>query len=265
MKKTIKSKTALITGASGGIGKDFAIKFAQEGHDLIIVARSEDKLNDLAAELQNTHPLSVSVIAADLSTVDAADRLYEAIAEQGLQVDILVNNAGYATYGKFWELDYEREMRMIRLNVHTLAALTHRFLPAMIERGHGKILNVASTAAFQPGPLMANYYATKAFVLSFSEALHNELEGTGVSVTALCPGPTESGFQSRAEMTDSKLVQNGLMKSMDVVNIGYDALQKGRPVVVPGLRNKVLALSTRLIPRQQIVKIVRRMQDRVGH
>lgn len=257
--------TALVTGASGGIGAAFARKLATEGHNLIIVARSEDKLNAIATDIRDQHGVQVHVFAMDLSTQQAPDELFAAITDAGLQVDVLINNAGYATYGHYWELERDREMRMIRLNVETLAHLTHLILPQMLQRRAGKILNVASTAAFVPGPLMSNYYATKAFVLSFSEGLAGELDGTGVTVTALCPGPTESGFQQRAEMTESKLVQSGLMTADDVVETGYKAMMRGTVVQIVGARNQMQMLSIRFMPRGMVRNTVKNMQQRVGH
>jgi uncharacterized protein len=255
------TQTALITGASGGIGKDFATVMAREGYNLILVARRENKLQMLADELTNAHGIQATVIPMDLSQSSAPQDLFAATEAKGLVVDVLVNNAGFATYGKFHELPIERELMMMQLNINTLVHLTHLYLQGMVERGAGRVLNVASTAAFQPGPLMAVYYASKSFVLSFSEALANELSGSGVRVTALCPGPTESDFQSRANMEASKLVQNGLMSSMEVVEIGYRAMLAGKSHVIPGLNNKVGALATRFVPRDTTTNVVRNMQE----
>jgi uncharacterized protein len=259
------TQTALITGASGGIGLDFAKKFAQEGYNVILVARSKDKLTQLANDLGNQYKIEAQAIAMDLSDPGAPQALYDQLQASGVTVDVLVNNAGFASYGYFHELDTAKEMQMIQLNIATLTYLTRLFLPGMVERKNGKILNVASTAAFQPGPLMAVYYATKAYVLHFSEAIANELQGTGVTVTTLCPGPTESGFQERAAMTDSKLVQNGLMSSRAVVDAGYNALMAGKPVVIPGFMNRMMALTPRLFPRGMMTRLVRGVQERVGH
>lgn len=258
-------QTALITGASGGIGEAFARKLATAGYDLILVARSADKLHALAQELATAHRITATGLPADLSQSDAPQQIYTAVQEQGLTVDLLINNAGYATYGKFYEADLQKELNMIQLNITTLVDLTYRFLPGMVARRRGRILNVASTAAFQPGPLMAVYYASKAFVLSFSEALANEVEGTGVTVTALCPGPTASGFQARAAMEESKLVQSGLMTVEAVVERGYAGLLAGETVVIPGLYNQLGALAPRFLPRKLITRTVRAMQERVGH
>lgn len=257
------AETALITGASGGIGAELARVFARNGHNLVIVARSQDKLLKLANELQSAHGVNVQVIALDLAAPTAPDDLYEELA--GTQIDILVNNAGYATYGPFHEIDTQRDMNMIQLNVMALTHLSKLFVPPMVERGHGRVLNVASTAAFQPGPLMAVYYATKAYVLSLSEALAEEYADMGIGVTALCPGPTESGFQSRADMTDSKLMQDGLMSAKTVAEQGYTALMKGIPVYIPGTTNRLRAFFVRFLPRQMVTGTVKRMQERVSH
>ncbi len=180
-------------------------------------------------------------------------------------MDVLVNNAGFASYGLFHELDMNKELELVQLNVKTLVHLTRLFLPGMEKRGRGRVLNVASTAAFQPGPLMANYYASKAYVLSFSEALANEMEGTGVTVTCLCPGPTRTGFQDRAAMQESKLVQGGLMDSMAVAKQGYAGLMAGQTIVVPGLQNWIGTLLPRFVPRKLATQLVRNLQERRRH
>jgi uncharacterized protein len=259
------AKTALITGASGGIGLDFAKKFAENGYNLVLVARSEGKLKEIAADLEGKHKITVTPLAKDLSKRSAPAEVYQETKNAGIAVDVLVNNAGFANYGFFHQLNLAKELELIDLNISALLNLTHLFLPDMIARKNGKILNVASTAAFQPGPLMANYYASKGYVLYFSEALANELKGTGVTVTALCPGATASGFQERAAMTESKLVQSGLMESRTVVDIGYKGLMAGKPVVIPGFRNRVQAFLIRFLPRKMVTNTVRRVQDRVSH
>lgn len=260
----MKGQTALITGASGGIGRDLAHVFAQHGFDLVVVARSRGKLEALAAELQEAYATAVTVIAKDLTQPDAPNEIFTELQRAGVHVDALVNNAGFADYGLFHESDLEKQLQMMQLNVVTLTHLTRLFLPEMVVRGSGKILNVASTAAFMPGPLMAVYYATKAFVLSFSEAIANELHDSGVTVTALCPGPTESGFQARAAMEDSKLVQDGLMDSMTVAREGFAALVAGKVVFVPGLTNRMQALAPRFLPRGVVRDMVRSAQERTG-
>jgi len=247
--------TALVTGASSGIGLELAKLLATDGHDLVLVARSTAKLDALAAEIG---PGRVRVISADLSEAGAAATIHAAVAE----VDVLVNNAGVGDFGAFAEADLSKTLAMIQLNVTSLTQLTHRYLPGMLARGHGRILNVASAAAFQPGPLMAVYYATKAYVLSFSEAVAEEVRGSGVTVTALCPGPTASGFQAGAEMEASKLVKGRkLPTSAQVAKAGHKAMLAGAVVHVPGLRNKVLASSVRVTPRPVIRRLVHKLQE----
>lgn len=257
-------QTALITGASGGLGLAFAHKFAENNYNLVLVARSEDKLRQLASDLQSAHGITARVLPGDLTDADLPATLHSTLQDEGVAVDVLVNNAGFASYGLFHELDLQRELNMIQLNIAALTHLTHRFLGDMVARDQGRILNVASTAAFLPGPLMAVYYASKAFVLHFSEALANELKGTGVTVTTLCPGPTRTGFQSRADMEESKLVQNGLMDARTVAEAGYQGLLKGQAIVVPGLMNKINITLPRFLPRGLVTTLVRRAQERSG-
>lgn len=252
-------QTALITGASSGIGWDLAHLFAADGHDLIVVARSEGKLRELARQLEAEHKIAVQVIPADLERPEAPGELFASVHTP---VDVLVNNAGFGLSGKFVETDLERELGMIQVNITALTHLTKLFLRPMIERGRGRILNLASTAAFQPGPLMAVYYATKAYVLSFSEAIAEELRGTGVTVTALCPGPTATGFAAAASMTNSRLFK--VMKPMtsaEVARVGYRGMKRGKRVVVTGAMNKVLAQSVRISPRALTTRIARTLQE----
>jgi short-subunit dehydrogenase len=256
-----RNPLALVTGASGGIGEELARILARHGHDLVLVARSADKLAALAERLELDHGIKVRAIAKDLARPEAAAELHEALAAEGLAVDVLVNNAGLGLLGKFAEMGIDDDVEMLRLNVEAPTLLTRLFLPAMLERGSGRILNLASTAAFQPGPLMAVYYATKAYVLSFSEALANELAGTGVTVTALCPGPTETGFSSRAGSEQSRLFKGPTMDARTVAEAGYAGLMAGKPVVIPGLRNRILAFGVRLTPRRVVTQIARRMQE----
>jgi len=245
----------LITGASGGIGLELARIFAEQGYSLVLVARNRERLEEIAVELK---PTPVQVLAKDLALVGAAEGIHREVPK----VDVLVNNAGYGVYGPFVKTPLDDELGMLQLNMTALVVLTKLYLPAMVAAKNGKILNVASTAAFQPGPLMALYYATKAFVLSFSEAIGNELEGTGVTVTALCPGPTATGFQARTKLEKSRLIKR--MKVMDartVAEAGYRGLMAGKPVVIPGLMNKLLAQSVRFSPRVLVTKIARMMQE----
>ncbi len=261
--KSSRPTVALVTGASTGIGFELARLLARDGHPLFLVARDAERLQSSASQIRSESPRAIDFLALDLSRADAAANLHREIENRGLEISHLVNNAGFGVYGPFSQTDLDSELQMMQLNMVTLTELTKRLLPPMLARGHGWILNVASTAAFQPGPLMAVYYATKAYVLSFSEALANELKGSGVTVTALCPGPTESGFQKRAAMEDSGLVKGKkLMDSSTAARVGYQALLDGKTVVVPGLTNKLLAASTRFTPRSWVTAIVRKMQEK---
>jgi hypothetical protein len=264
MNRPAPERVALITGASDGIGRELAKCFAGHKSHLVLAARGEEKLKRLAGEISSAHGVHVSWIAVDLSDPDGARKLHEKVRELGFAVEFLVNNAGVGTFGLFAEADLERELRMMQLNMMSLTALTKLFLPEMLKRRQGRILNVASTAAFQPGPLMAVYYASKAYVLSFSEALANELKGTGVSASVLCPGPTRSGFQQSAGMDSSKLFRRGVMSASDVAEVAYRGLMKGRTTIIPGWRNKMLAFSVRLGPRKLLPMIVRFMQEPAG-
>jgi len=252
-------KTALVTGASGGIGKAIAEQFARNGADLIIAARSSATLDSLSAEWSKKYGVKVTAIASDLSRSGAADALADAVQSSGVAVDYLVNNAGYGVFGLFKDSRLDDELAMMTVNMTSLTVLTKRFLPQILER-KGKIMNVASTAAFQPGPYMAVYYATKSYVLSFSEALAAELAGTGVTVTALCPGPTRSGFQEKAAMHDSGLVKNRILAAADQVGeAGFRAMMAGKRVFVPGLINKLLVQTVRLTPRKTVTAIVKKI------
>ena len=257
------SKTALITGASSGIGYELAVLFAADGFDCILVARSHGKLQELAARLEGEHRVKTLVLAKDLSKPSAVDEIYEEVSAASMEVDVLVNNAGFPVYGLFVETDLAAELEMLQVNVVALTALTKLFLKGMIERRNGRILNLASTAAFEPGPLMAVYYASKAYVLSFSEALANDLHGTGVTVTALAPGPTRTGFQKRGALEDSRLVQGQIAGARSVAQAGYRGMMAGKTVMIPGFTNKLVPWIVRVSPRGMLTRVVRRMQDRV--
>jgi uncharacterized protein len=262
---TANRKTALITGASGGIGEALARTLAQHGYDLILVARTISKLEALGAELSAQNGIQATSISSDLSAFDASEKLMTDLETRKLNVDVLVNNAGFGDFGDFATGDPIKQQQMISLNIMTLTMLTRALLPKMLERKFGRIMNVASTAAFQPGPLMSVYYASKAYVLSLSEALSEELLGTGVSVTALCPGPTASDFQARASMQDSKLMQSktlSVMTSKEVAEQGIAALERGQRIVIPGLMNQIMAQSSRFLPRAIVPRIVKSMQER---
>ena len=255
--------TALVTGASSGIGLELARLFAKGGHDLILVARNEAKLKELALYLGKMYRCNVEVIPADLSQPEVPEALVEELKTRGLTVDVLVNNAGFGESKPFVEQDLRRIMEMIQLNMTTLTQLTRLILPRMIAAKQGRILNVASIAAFLPGPLMAVYYASKAYVLSFSEAIANELKGTGVTVTALCPGPTRTGFATAAGATATNLFHTpGVMDAAPVAEAGYRGCMKGKAVVIPGLLNKVLVWVIALSPRWGVTPISRRLQER---
>lgn len=244
--------TALVTGASSGIGLEIARILARD-HDVVLAARNADKLEALAAELGGAR-----VIAVDLAEPAGAAKLTAEVAA----VDVLINNAGFGDFGPFADASPEKLDEMVELNVGALTRLTRAYLPGMLERGSGRVMNVASTAAFQPGPLMAVYYATKAYVLSFSEALAEETRGTGVTVTALCPGPTASGFQAGAEMESSRLVKGRKLPSAaSVAAYGVTRMNKGDVVAVPGFMNKTMAASVRFSPRPLMRRIVHRIQS----
>lgn len=241
---------ALITGASAGLGVEFAKALAKRGHRLVLLARRKDRLEAMAAELGNAR-----AIAIDLAEAGSAVRLVSEIEAAGERVELLVNNAGFGLIGRFAELDAARLRQMIDLNAGSLTDLCRAVAPGMIERRSGAILNVASTAAFQPGPNMAVYFATKAYVLSFSEALHEELKSHGVRVTALCPGPTKTEFGLVAGFAEKGAFDRFAADSASVVRAGLKALDKNHAVVIPGLLNKVAAASTRFFPRFLVRKI----------
>jgi hypothetical protein len=257
---------ALVTGASAGIGIELAHALAARGHaHLILTARREEKLREVAAELEDRYEVRAHVIPADLARDDGPDRVSAAVEDLGLPVDFLANNAGLGQWGPYLEQGGERESQMIHVNVHALTRLTRLLLPGMVERGRGHILNVASTAAFFPGPLMTVYYATKAYVLSYSVGLAEELRGTGVSVTCLCPGPTESEFTDHADMDASSLFSNSVvMDARPVAEAGVAAALDGEVIRTPGLMNKLNALSSRLFPRGFLARVVKRIQGPRG-
>ncbi len=253
---SMKTKIALITGASAGIGADLARCFARGGWELHLVARREEVLQNLADEL----PVKTTIHALDLTDAKARQQLIESL--QGVPVSCLVNNAGFGDYAPFAEAKWSKIEALLHLNIEALAHLTHAFLPAMLERKEGKILNVASVVAFFPGPAMASYYASKAFVLSFSEALATEVEGSGVSVTCLCPGATRSEFQERAGLEVSKLMDATMMTSTQVARAGYEAMLRGRRLVIPGRSNALFTLMPRFLSRKKMASLIRDIQSR---
>lgn len=251
--------TALITGATLGIGLELTRLFARDGWRLVLVARDRERLQAAARAVGAAE--DTVLIPLDLSEPDAAPALWRELTARSLSLDALVNNAGFGTYGPLAEADPEATRRMVLLNVLALTDLTRLVLPSMLARGSGRILNVASTAAFAPGPLMAVYYATKAYVLSFSDALANEVEGSGVTVTCLCPGPTRTAFQQRAGTRFSPKVKNVIMDAAPVAEAGYRGLLRGRKTVIPGVRNRLLVAIAALTPRHLAARLIRRMQE----
>lgn len=243
-------RTALVTGASAGLGKEMAGLFAKDGHDLVLVARSESKLKTLAGDLSRAHGITAHVVSADLGKDDAPAQVFEQTKRLGVAIDFLVNNAGFGTNGAFVELDLAREKEMVTVNCTALLALTHHYAAPMRERKFGRILNIASTAGFQPGPFMATYYASKAFVVSFSEALAHELQGTGVTVTCHCPGATKTEFAATAGNDKSKLFQrSGVADAKAVALHAYRAMMDGEILSVHGFMNKVGVHGLRITPR----------------
>lgn len=239
----------IVTGASSGIGADLARVFAARGYPLVLTARRHERLEALADEIRRAHGVSVEVVALDLADREAAQDLHDMLRERGIAVHTLVNNAGFGLRGYFASLPHEQQLAMIDLNVTALTSLCRLMLPGMIERRRGGILNVASVASFQAGPYMAVYYATKAFVLSLSEALHDEAKPHGVTVTALCPGPTESEFSDTAGLKDSRLFDAGVMTSVEVARIAVEGYEAGRAIVIPGAKNRAGAIGAKFMPR----------------
>ena len=252
---------ALITGASSGIGAELAKLCAAAGFKLVLVARSTGKLEELAASLASLHGIEARVMAADLSDDAAPERIFAQTRDS--PVEILINNAGFGLRGAFAETDWAAEVRLLQVNVSALAHLTKLFLLPMIGRGAGRILNVASTAAYVPGPFMAMYYASKAFVLSFSESVANEVQGTGVTVTVLCPGPTRTGFERAAGVSDTKLFHGPVMQAAEVARQGFDAMMAGKVEVIAGARNRWMMRGSRLVPRAMLAGTVRRLNSNV--
>jgi short-subunit dehydrogenase len=259
-----KTQTVLITGASGGIGYELAKLFARDHHNLVLVARSAARLDQVAAELQGQFGVTVKAVALDLAAAPAAQFLFDQLQRESIAVDVLVNNAGFGTLGEFASLPEQEILGQIALNIAALTHLTRLFLPPMLARRAGKIMNVASTAAFQPGPLMAVYYATKAYVLSFSEALANEVARSGVVVNCFCPGPTDTGFAKRAGTENSRLSKKiGAMDVETVARDGYRGLMDGRTVVISGARNWLVAKSVPFAPRKLVTAISRWVAEKV--
>jgi short-subunit dehydrogenase len=258
-------RTALITGASSGFGAEFARLFARDGFDLVLVARSGAAMEELAQVLDGRFGSTTTVLPKDLSHPHAVGELVDNLHQRGMAIDALVNNAGFAQYGPFAEAEPEELVQMLHVNVVALTELTRALLPGMVERGWGRIVNIGSVGSFAPAPMTGAYAATKAFVLSFSLALADELKGSGVTVTALCPGPTETGFQARAAMADSALIAGRRLDPADeVVRAGYEAMKRGRPYLVTGSTSKLFAFGSRFLPRTTASKIAGRSQRRIA-
>ena len=254
---------AIITGASSGIGRDFAELYARDGHDLVLVARRRDALELLGHSLADRYGVACDAFPADLARRLDREHLAARLRTIDDRIVALVNNAGIGTHGYFHETDLERELEIIDVNVAALTHLAKLVLPGMLSRRHGRIVNVSSLAAFQPGPLMAVYYASKAYVQSFSEALAEEVAGTGVTVTALCPGPTTTEFQGRAGVHgDAPAGGPQTMTSREVAEAGYRAANRGKRVIVTGLGNRMVVLANRLLSRRHMARLVRRLQER---
>ena len=253
--------TALITGASSGIGREFARLLAARQHDLVLVARGERELSELARRLRAQFGSNIVSLSVDLSSPSAAPQIHDYLLKHCIEIAALINNAGFATRGAFADSDLPTELAMVQVNIISLMHLTRLLLPQMIQRKHGRILNVSSICAFLPGPLMAAYFASKAFVLSFSEALANELKGSGVTVTTLCPGPTRTNFCARAGLTRTKAFQCPLMEPEQVARIGISAMMKGRRLVIAGFRNRMRMLAVRFVPRGLLAYFARKYHE----
>lgn len=246
---------ALITGATSGFGYEFVRILAEKGCNLVIASRNKKNLEKTAKEARDKYGVSVTIFPADLSIPGAAEKLYNQIKKAGIDIDILINNAGIGTFGPYADTDLRAEMELVELNVTSLAYLTKRFLQEMVERNRGKILNVASMASFQPGPYMANYCASKAYVLFLTEGIAQELSGTGVSASALCPGVVLTGFQERAGNTEAKVNKGKHLDAKTVAQIGFDGMMKGKVIIIPGLKTKILVSLNRFVPRSLVRRI----------
>jgi uncharacterized protein len=256
------SKTALVTGASVGIGRELARLCAQEGYNLVLVARNASRLQQVAGDLEKQFGVSAKYFPFDLTSSAARQFLFGQLESESIAIDVLVNNAGYGKLGAFADIPYEESAGQIELNITALTHLTKLFLAPMLQRKSGRILNVASTAGFQPGPLMAVYYASKAYVISFSEALANEVHGTGVTVTCLCPGLTDTEFQTRAGTERTTLFRRTRpMDAATVARDGFRALLKGKPLVISGMRNRLLMESLRISPRRVVTAVSRKFLE----
>ncbi|HEX4795521.1 MAG TPA: SDR family oxidoreductase [Humisphaera sp.] len=256
-------RTVLITGASSGIGLEFARIFADRMHNLVLVSRDPKTLLGISAELERQHGVTVTPLSADLSTADSPDQILAELNDRSIHVDMLVNNAGFAMSGPFAQCDVATCMQLLQVNIVSLTHLTRLLLPPMVQRGFGRILNMASIAAFVPGPLTVCYNASKAFVVSLSTALSHELRDTGVTVTALCPGPTQTRFAERAGLTGTKAFSENVMDPADVARCGFDAMMLGKPLEVPGLRNKMRMLPLPWVPRRVLAHFSKKYHEKL--
>jgi short-subunit dehydrogenase len=261
MEKRGSGKTALVTGASSGLGMELAKLFAADGHDVVLVARRRDLLEDLAAQLRAAHGVTATVIAEDLADAGAPRRIFDDLAARAIELAFLVNNAGFATNGAFAALDLAREMNQVQVNVNAVAQLTGLFLPGMVARKSGRVLNMGSTAGFQPGPFMATYYATKAFVNTFTESLAFELRGTGVTATVCCPGATRTGFSDIAGTSRSRLFRQGTTSASFVARHAYRAMMAGKPMSLPGWRAKLGLFLLRIGTRASVRAVTARLNE----
>jgi len=255
------NKTALVTGSASGLGFEFALLLARDGYNLVLIDIDAENLEQAKADILKTYNPKITLLTKDLSQINIAQEIYNEVGNTS--IDVIVNNAGFGLFGTFSHTDWERESQMLHLHILTTTHLVKLILPDMIKRGSGKILNISSLAGFQPGPLMALYYASKAYLLSFSQAIANELKGSGVSVTVLCPGPTKTSFQSTVskECTENKIGFN-MACPRQVAAYGYNAMLKGKVVAIPGFFNKFLSILPRVLTRNRTTKIVRRIQDK---
>lgn len=254
-------RTALITGASAGIGAELARVFAAHDYDVVLIARRRDALEALAGQLEGKHGITATVIVDDLGDPAAPERIFAATRDARLDIDVLVNNAGFGLGGEFSETPIDREMAMVQVNVTSLMQLTKLYMGPMLQRRRGYVMNVASTAAFFPGPGMSVYYASKAFVLSFSQALSEELSQSGIVVSCLCPGPTETEFAEVAKLNKAKLFDATLADAREVAEFGYRAMLGGWRVAIPGARNKLLVQAQRFVPRRLVARVVKTLQE----
>lgn len=257
---TTQQQTVLITGASWGFGYELAKKFAQDGYNLVLVARSVERLNEIANQLNKQYGVTVTIVTKDLFSPTAPNEIHQQMADANIKIDVLVNNAGFGTYGQFSEIDTERDLNLVQLNVTAVTHMTKLFLKDMLARRQGQILNVASMAAYLPGPYMATYFASKAYVKSFTESVNEEVKGSGVSLTALCPGVAATKFQETAQ--NEKAIIGGtidalVMSAEDVVNAAYKDFQKGKSLSIPGGSNKLMAFLVRFLPTILLLKAVK--------